>query len=116
MKKDLFASCCSPGYLLIGLVFAVSFFVQNEFKEIIYVIFFLLLGSACTWNYKRCGRFHCKYTGIGFLIVGVIALLKVLQIISISWDFIWGTFLTTTAVCFLLEYKFKSKTGSCYKK
>ena len=32
-------------------------------KTIVWVVALAWMGSACIWNYRRCGRVHCRYTG-----------------------------------------------------
>jgi hypothetical protein len=43
-----------------------------------------VMGGACLWNAWRCGRVHCYRTGPFFLLIGVIALLHGLELLSLG--------------------------------
>jgi len=115
-KLDLFGHCCSPGYLVIFIILIVAAFSPSPYRDYLYVLFFLVLGGACLLNYSRCGRVHCQITGWGFLAVGILALLKVLNVISLSWNMIWTIFIIVLVVGFGVEFLHKGKTGTCYVK
>ena len=48
---------------------------------IIWFVSLGVMGGACLWNARRCGRVHCYYTGPFFLLIGVIALLNGLELL-----------------------------------
>lgn len=71
-------------------------------------------SAMCLVNYSSCGRYHCKITGLGFLGLGVLAVLEEIEVIDLEAWVIWTTLLAILAVGFGLEYRYKSKSGSSY--
>ena len=71
-------------------------------------------SAMCLVNYSSCGRYHCKITGLGFLGLGVLAILEEIEVIDLEAWIIWIALLTVLAVGFGLEYRYKSKSGSYY--
>jgi protein-S-isoprenylcysteine O-methyltransferase Ste14 len=71
-------------------------------------------SAMCLANYNSCGRYHCKITGLGFLGLGVLAILEEIGVIDLEAWVIWTTLFAVLAVGFGLEYRYKSKSGSCY--
>jgi protein-S-isoprenylcysteine O-methyltransferase Ste14 len=71
-------------------------------------------SAMCLVNYRSCGRYHCKITGLGFLGLGVLAILEEIGVIDLEAWVIWTTLLAVLAVGFGLEYRYNSKSGSCY--
>jgi protein-S-isoprenylcysteine O-methyltransferase Ste14 len=68
----------------------------------------------CLVNYNSCGRYHCKITGLGFLGLGVLAILEEIGVIDLEAWVTWTTLFVVLAVGFGLEYRYNSKSGSCY--
>jgi protein-S-isoprenylcysteine O-methyltransferase Ste14 len=68
----------------------------------------------CLVNYSSCGRYHCKITGLGFLGLGVLAILEEIGVIDLEAWVTWTTLFAVLAVGFGLEYRYNSKSGSCY--
>jgi protein-S-isoprenylcysteine O-methyltransferase Ste14 len=68
----------------------------------------------CLVNYNSCGRYHCKITGLGFLGLGVLAILEEIGVIDLEAWVTWTTLFVVLAVGFGLEYRYKSKSGSSY--
>jgi protein-S-isoprenylcysteine O-methyltransferase Ste14 len=71
-------------------------------------------SAMCLVNYNSCGRYHCKITGLGFFGLGVLAILEEIGVIDLEAWVIWTTLLAILAVGFGLEYRYNSKSGSCY--
>jgi protein-S-isoprenylcysteine O-methyltransferase Ste14 len=71
-------------------------------------------SAMCLVNYRSCGRYHCKITGLGFLGLGVLAILEEIGVIDLEAWVIWTILLAVLAVGFGLEYRYNSKSGSCY--
>jgi protein-S-isoprenylcysteine O-methyltransferase Ste14 len=71
-------------------------------------------STMCLVNYRSCGRYHCKITGFGFLGLGVLTILEEIGMIDLEAWVIWTTLLAVLAVGFGLEYRYNSKSGSCY--
>jgi len=113
-KADLFGTCMSPGCIAVFAFLLVASVLPGVYSDIGYVLFFFFLGSLCMWNNRRCGRIHCRYTGPGSLVVGGLALLKVLGVMTISWNAIWLIFIVMIVIGFAIEYK-KSGTFCCYR-
>jgi protein-S-isoprenylcysteine O-methyltransferase Ste14 len=71
-------------------------------------------SAMCLVNYSSCGRYHCKITGLGFLGLGVLAILEEIGVIDLEAWVTWTTLFAVLAVGFGLEYRYNSKSGSCY--
>jgi hypothetical protein len=71
-------------------------------------------GTMCVMNYRSCGRYHCKITGLGFFGLGILAVLDTVGVINTPGWIIWTTLSAVLAVGFGLEYRYNSKSGSCY--
>ncbi|MBI1935391.1 hypothetical protein HYS31_03040 [Candidatus Woesearchaeota archaeon] len=113
--KDIFSNECRNPLIwgLIAVVVIAGFF-PLEVKQIVYTLFFFVFGSICLYNFHRCGRIHCQITGHGFLAVGILSLLKILNLIGISWNFLFGLFLLAIVIGYGYEFLQKRKTGGCY--
>lgn len=116
MAKDIFKGCFGIGWIIVVILIIAGIFAPEPYESYIHVLFFLVIGALCMYNYKTCRRVHCQITGWGFLGVGVIALLQVLNVISISFDTIWIIFIIVLVVGYGYEFLVKSKSGSCYRK
>ena len=71
-------------------------------------------SAMCVVNYRSCGRYHCKITGLGFFGLGILAVLDTVGVINPAAWIIWITLSAVLAVGFGLEYRYNSKIGSCY--
>jgi protein-S-isoprenylcysteine O-methyltransferase Ste14 len=71
-------------------------------------------SAMCLVNYRSCGRYHCKITGLGFFGLGVLAILDTVGVINPAAWVIWTTLSAVLAVGFGLEYRHNSKVGSRY--
>jgi hypothetical protein len=71
-------------------------------------------SAMCVINYRSCGRYHCKITGLGFFGLGILAVLDTLGVINLAAWIIWSILSAVLAVGFGLEYRYHSKSGSCY--
>jgi len=107
--------CISFGYITSIIILVVAIFSSSPLQDYLFVVFFFVMGSSCGLHYKSTGRVHCQITGYGFLGVGVIALLKVLEIINISWNIIWWIVIALLVVAFGLEFLHKKKIGCIVK-
>jgi protein-S-isoprenylcysteine O-methyltransferase Ste14 len=71
-------------------------------------------SAMCLVNYNSCGRYHCKITGLGFLGLGVLAILEEIGMIDLEPWVTWTTLFIVLAVGFGLEYRYNFKSGSRY--
>ena len=110
-SSDIFKSCFSPGYLVAYALLLAAQFASYPLHEYLHVLFFCLIGILCIYNYKRCGRYHCKITGPGYLLLGILTLLNILNVVSFPWFWIWVIFASITVLAFGLEryYRFSDK-------
>ena len=98
------------------LIIAISFLFTADIRHQLYVVYFFVQGGLCAFEYTKCRRVHCQITGIGFMGVGVLALLNVLGIINIVWDIISGIFVFILILGYGIENRYKAKhEGSCYR-
>jgi hypothetical protein len=73
-------------------------------------------GAMCVINYRSCGRYHCKITGVGFFGLGILAILDTVGMINLAAWIILSILSAVLVVGFGLEYRYRyhSKSGSCY--
>lgn len=76
---------------------------------------FFAFGLLCLTNHLLCKRYHCIMTGVGFLGVGVISLLDLLNVVALPHGYNWGLFVVVLVVGYSLEFRHKLKTGKCYR-
>jgi len=104
MKKDIFKGFFGIGWITVIVFIIAGALAPELYKGYIYVLFFFALGGLCLYNYRGCGRIHCQITGWGYIGVGIIALLQVLDIIKISFNIIWLIFILVTVIGYGYEY------------
>ncbi|MGH9974740.1 MAG: hypothetical protein ACRD8Z_02745 [Nitrososphaeraceae archaeon] len=73
-------------------------------------------GLMCLWNFKSCRRYHCAITGPGFLGIGILSLIEILDIINLQEWIEWSIFLAVLTIGFGLEYANRLREGTCYCK
>ena len=88
--------------------------MPSEYEGWAIVAGWFAAGAMCLVNYSSCGRYHCKITGLGFLGLGVLAILEEIGVIDLEAWVTWTTLFAVLAVGFGLEYRYNSKSGSCY--
>jgi protein-S-isoprenylcysteine O-methyltransferase Ste14 len=88
--------------------------MPSEYEGWAIVAGWFAAGVMCIVNYSSSGRYHCKITGLGFFGLGVLAVLEEIGVIDLEAWVTWTALLTVLAVGFGLEYRYKSKSGSCY--
>ena len=115
-KQDIFGGCCSPIFIILGVILLLGILAPSPFEQIFFIIFFFALGGSCLWNYSHCGRVHCQITGFGFIGVGILALLNFFNIINIAEGILWLIFFIVLGVGYGYEFLYKEKTGSSYRK
>jgi len=115
-KKDIFKGCFGIGWIIVIILIIAGILFPEQHQGHIYTLFFFVLGGLCLYNFRGCGRIHCQITGWGFIGVGIIALLQVLNVISISFNTVWLIFIIVLVVGYGYEFLQKRKTGSCYTK
>jgi protein-S-isoprenylcysteine O-methyltransferase Ste14 len=88
--------------------------VPSQYEGWAIVAGWFAASAMCLVNYRSCGRYHCKITGFGFLGLGVLTILEEIGMIDLEAWVIWTTLLAVLAVGCGLEYRYNSKSGSCY--
>ena len=117
MKIDIFTGkYCYWIFGLVAVFIIADILTPDNIRNILWTVFIFIIGALCLWNYKSCGRVHCQITGYGFLAVGVLALLSILKIINMSFNIIMIIFIIVLIVGYGIEFIYKSKKGSNYKK
>jgi hypothetical protein len=71
-------------------------------------------GAMCLVNFSSCGRYHCKITGPGFLGLGILAALEAIGVVNPAAWVTWTALFAVLAGGFGLEYRYKSRCGTCY--
>jgi hypothetical protein len=99
---------------VIGYMLLVDNLMSWEYEGWALVAGWFAAGAMCIVNYRSCGRYHCKITGLGFFGLGVLAILDTVGVINPAAWIIWSTLFAVLAVGLGLEYRYNSKSGSCY--
>ena len=111
-SSDIFKSCYSPGYLIAASLLLAAQFATYPLHEYLHVLFFCGTGILCIYNYQKCGRYHCKITGPGYFLLGILTLLNILGIVPFPWSWIWVIFAVITVTAFGLELYNKSRANN----
>ena len=99
---------------VIAYMVLVDNLMPSEYEGWAIVAGWFAASAMCLVNYRSCGRYHCKITGLGFLGLGVLAVLEEIEVINLEAWITWAALLAVLAVGFGLEYRHNSKSGSCY--
>ena len=99
---------------VIAYMMLVDNLLPSEYEGWAIVAGWFAAGATCLVNYRSCGRYHCKITGLGFLGLGVLDILEEIEVIDLEAWITWTALLAILAVGFGLEYRYKSKSGSSY--
>lgn len=65
---------------------------------------FLLMGGACAYNARTCGRLHCFLTAPLFLLAGTLSLLNGLGLTTAPWGWIGGGVVLGTVLAHTPEW------------
>jgi hypothetical protein len=90
-------------------------FTLENISNILWTVYYFVLGFSCLWNYRNCKRAHCQITGFGFLAVGIIALVNLIYF-NFPWYIIWFLLVAVLVIALIVEFMYKSNTGSFYRK
>ncbi|MPY89489.1 MAG: hypothetical protein GEU99_16380 [Luteitalea sp.] len=75
-RRLLEAVVANTAYMwaFLGLVIALNAFVitSDAVQLFLWSAFLLAQGSVCWYGYRLCGRAHCRVTGPGFLVIGLL--------------------------------------------
>jgi hypothetical protein len=99
---------------VIGYMLIVDNLMSWEYEGWALVAGWFAAAGMCLVNYRTCGRYHCKITGLGFFGLGILAVLDTLKVINPAAWIIWTALFAVFAVGFGLEYRYSSKSGSRY--
>jgi hypothetical protein len=61
------------------------------------------IGAACFLNGLRCGRVHCRIDGIVLPLLGLVAVAKMVGVVSLSWSMYNNIFWAVVIASFLPE-------------
>jgi hypothetical protein len=100
--------------VVIGYMMLVDNLPSWEYEGWALVAGWFAASALCVINYRSCGRYHCKITGVGFFGLGILAILDTLGVINLAAWIIWSILSAVLAVGFGLEYRYNSKIGSRY--
>ena len=67
-----------------------------------------IMAVACLINLARCRRLHCYLTGPVFLVGAVLSMMRGLDLVHVSWNWISGVMLIAAAAGCGLECVFGS--------
>jgi len=99
---------------IVAYMLLVDNFMPSAYEGWAIVAGWFAAGAMCLVNYSSCGRYHCKITGPGFFGLGILAILDTIGVINSAAWVIWTALFAVLAVGFGLEYRYNSKSGSCY--
>jgi hypothetical protein len=99
---------------VIGYMLLVDNLTSWQYEGWALVAGWFAASAMCVVNYRSCGRYHCKITGLGFFGLGILAALDTVGVINPAAWIIWTTLSAVLVVGFGLEYRYNSKSGSRY--
>ena len=88
--------------------------MPSEYEGRALVAGWFTLAAMCLANFRSCGRYHCKITGPGFMVLGTLEVLEILGMVTVSG---WLTFISLFAVLvvgFGLEYRYRGRCRTCH--
>lgn len=100
---------------VIAYMMLVDNLVPSEYEGWALVVGWFAAGTMCLANFSSCGRYHCKITGPGFFVLGILAALDATGLVSLAAWVTWTALLVVLAVGFGLEYRYRSREGTCYE-
>jgi len=114
-RRDLFANECSNPlvWVLAGMAF-LTVFLPEFWSELVVTLLFFAFGSLCLFNFRRCRRYHCIITGIGFPAIGLLSLLDLFNVLEVPDWLLWGMFMGLLFISYMLEFRHVGKSGSRY--
>jgi len=77
----------------------------------VWALVFLVMGAACSINAKGCGRVHCAFTGPLYLSLGLVAIARSLDWISLASVWFWSIAAIGTGAAFVPEWRGKRYYG-----
>ena len=96
-------------YLPLGVFIAGTFWQKG--RVWVWTPALLVAGISCVINAKRCGRFHCHFTGPLYLLGALAALLSGLGILELRWIWIFTAMLGGSVLAFVPEWIGRKYTG-----
>jgi len=75
-----------------------------EARAYLLSVAFTWAGLACVVNAKRCGRFHCHFTGPLYLALGTTSTLIGFGVLDMEWVWIGVLFVLGTVAAFVPEF------------
>ena len=102
-------------WLLWGLpatALLVGALVDGSTRTVVWTSAFVVAGSSCLENARRCGRWHCYLTGPLYLLGAVATLLLGFGMVSIGWSWIPTVAISGTVLAFIPEWvrgKYRTK-------
>lgn len=95
-RAALLIWCAPAALVLVGVFWA-------QARAALWIPSFVVMGSACLFNARRCGRLHCHITGPLFLVAALVTLLDALAVVSVAWPWILVPTVAGTALGYGLE-------------
>lgn len=95
-RAALLIWCVPAALVLVGVFWA-------QARAALWIPSFVIMGSACLFNARRCGRLHCHITGPLFLVAALVTLLDALAVVSVAWPWILVPIVAGTALGYGLE-------------
>lgn len=95
-RAALLIWCVPAALVLLGVFWAPA-------RAALWIPSLLVMGSACLFNARRCGRLHCHITGPLFLLAAVVTLLDALAVVDVGWPWILIPTVAGTALGYGLE-------------
>ena len=102
--------------LIAGCMALAALLLRDEYAEWAITVGWFACGLLCIWNVKSCGRYHCAITGPGFLGMGILSMLEALDIVNLQEWIGWSILAAVLAIGFGLEFRYKLRHGTYYRK
>ena len=76
----------------------------TPWRWVVWAVALFWMGMACLLNARGCGRVHCTFTGPLFLVLGLVALARILGWISPAPVWLWSIAAGGTIAAFVPEW------------
>lgn len=96
-RAALLIWCVPAALVLVGVFWA-------QGRAALWIPSFVVMGTACLVNARRCGRLHCHITGPLFLLAALVTMLDALAVVTVAWPWIFAASVAGTALGYGLEY------------
>lgn len=75
-------------------------------------VVFVTLGAACWYNGRACGAIHCRISGPGYVLLGLLASVSALGVVDVSVETLTAAFVAIAVLSYVIEIGFRRSRAS----